>query len=249
MCPIIHFPTNLEVVFRSVHLTQRFCSTCNPISHMVHPFFLLYFTWIASSLLIRSVEWFIDWRAGRVEGVKGRWCRWKEEGLVEIWSVWCLKYMKQSYKIHLVHLLALCVYRNKGRGWGWRGGEKREEKAGPEGERGGWKRGEGPLRLSFLDSFYSVASKADLQHHPTLKPPSRRSVQWAPPSSSSVLCVAKRTVIGYSFMRLISALSPPPPPPTGRGPFCCPSEVSAFVCMSLICQTGGIRWLKPTCGL
>lgn len=54
-------------------------STCNPISHMVHPFFLLYFSWIASSLLIRSVEWFTVWQAGRVEGVKGRWCRWKEE--------------------------------------------------------------------------------------------------------------------------------------------------------------------------
>lgn len=59
-----------------------------------------------------------------------------------------------------------------------------------------------PFRMVFI-----VTSNADLQQHPTPKPlPSRRSGQSAPPSSFSLLCVTKWTVIGYSFMKLISPL-------------------------------------------
>lgn len=35
---------------------STFVPLVTPISHMVHPFSLLYFNWISSSLLIRSVE-------------------------------------------------------------------------------------------------------------------------------------------------------------------------------------------------
>lgn len=119
---------------------------------------------------------------------------------------------------------------------------RREERAGPQGERGergGWKRGEGPLRVSFQDGFYGVTSNADLPHprplHPPPPPPPlprsiRPSVRpLVPPSSFSLLCMAKWTVIGYSFMRLISAPSAAPhPTPQEEALFAAPLEVSTF---------------------
>lgn len=87
--------------------------------------------------------------------------------------------------------------------------------AGERGERSGWIGGEGSLSVSFQDGFYGVTSNADLPHPcpyippaPSLHPSVRPSV---PPSSFSLLCTAKWTVIGYSFVRLISALSAPTP--------------------------------------
>lgn len=81
----------------------------------------------------------------------------------------------------------------------------------------------GSLRVSFQDGFYGVTSNADLpQPHPyfPLSLSFSSSVHPSLPPLFSLLCTAKWTVIGYSFMRLISALAAPLP--TGRGPFCCP---------------------------
>lgn len=92
------------------------------------------------------------------------------------------------------------------RGEGWAAGGE-----GGGAERGGWEGGEGPLRASFQDGFYGVTSNADLPHPRPLMPPlpafslapSVRPLV-PPPLSVSLLCMAKWTVIGYSFMRLIS---------------------------------------------
>lgn len=104
------------------------------------------------------------------------------------------------------------------------GGAVEEERAGPQGEkgeRGRWKRRERPLCVSFQDGFHGVTSNADLPHPaPTPHPPPSLAPSvrpLVPPSFFSLLYMAKWTVIGYSFMRLISTLAAPPP--TGRGLF------------------------------
>lgn len=83
----------------------------------------------------------------------------------------------------------------------------------------------GSHRVSFQDGFYGVTSNAGLHTPPislcSLAPSVRPSV---PPYLFSLFSMAKWTVIGYSFRRLISALDAPPcpMPPTGRGPFAAP---------------------------
>lgn len=114
------------------------------------------------------------------------------------------------------------------------GGAVEEERAGPQGEkgeRGRWKRREGPLCVSFQDGFYGVTSNADLPHPAPTPPLSLHpSVQLSLPPFCSLLYMAKWTLIGYSFMRLISTLAAPP---TGRGLFLLPLK-SRCICVYIV---------------
>lgn len=111
---------------------------------------------------------------------------------------------------------------------------RREERAGPQGERGergGWKRGEGPLRVSFQDGFYGVTSNADLPHPRPLHPPPPSAPSLHPsirlstrPSLLFLTIVYGQVDSNWLFFHEtdFSTLCRSPPHPTGRGPFCCP---------------------------
>lgn len=154
--------------------------------------------------------------------------------LCGVWSTW-RSHIKYTWSIYWHSVFT----ETKGGDGAEEEEEKEKRRLGQRGRKVDGKGGEGPLCVSFQESFYSVTSNADLQHHPTPKAPSRRSVQAAPPSSSSVLCIAKWTVIGYSFMRLISGLTTLPPlHPHRKRPFLLPLR-SKHICAYVVNMPDG----------
>lgn len=89
--------------------------------------------------------------------------------------------MKQSYKIHLVHLLALCVYRNKGRGWAEEEEEEKERRR--PGQRGREVDGKGgrdhfvfPFRIAFIVLLQTLTSNTTQPLNPPAAGPSSQAL-------------------------------------------------------------------------
>lgn len=112
----------LLFIFHSVSLYSPVVTPSLIHPNFLFPFYLPVFcvlTAFPPPLPIRSAEWFIALQqAGRCGEEKGRRGRWKEEGLRRNGAVWRLKYMKEWYKIHLVHPWGtLCTQKQReGRG-------------------------------------------------------------------------------------------------------------------------------------
>lgn len=118
-------------------------------------------------------------------------------------------------KIHLVHLLALCVYRNKGRG----GAEEEEEKERRRpGQRGREVDGKGgrdhfvfPFRIAFMVLLQTLTSK----HHPTPKPP-QPPVCPVGPSLLFFSIVRGQVDSNWLFFHETDFSTHPPPPTSSQ---------------------------------